>query len=111
MRPGTLRQRDTMCSGSWRSQSSCWFLFSAPDWHSASSPPDCSGGSGPDNFDVRRRGQVVRRQTANLLFVSSILTGASIRDNDLTIFVESCPLHLDTIVDTTGDKVQLARRL
>jgi hypothetical protein len=26
----------------------------------------------------RRRGQVVRRQTANLLFVSSILTGASL---------------------------------
>jgi hypothetical protein len=27
---------------------------------------------------ARRRGQVVRRQTANLLFVSSILTGASL---------------------------------
>src|SRR5207253_11474922 len=41
--------------------------------------PIALGTPNPITLLVRRRGQVVRRQTANLLFVSSILTGASFK--------------------------------
>ena len=63
---------------------------------------------------VRRRGQVVRRQTANLLFVGSIPTGASKWDNELQA-VRGCEMHaVDIPVDInpweTARALSAARR-